>query len=144
MHMCALAPSFFFSPLKEYFADFICRRTNLCYSMLRSTQLEDSFAEKDLGVLVDIKLNVNQQCTLASKKAKSIPGCMRQSITSRSREVILLPYSSLVRLPLKYCFQFWVSQYRRDMDIPEGDQRKANKMHKDIEHFSRECWNFID
>lgn len=56
--------------------------------MLGVTQLENSLAEKDLGVLVDSKLNVNQQDTLAAKKADDILGCHRQSIASGLREVI--------------------------------------------------------
>lgn len=33
------------------------------------------FEEKDVGALVDSKLNINQQWALATKKAKSILGC---------------------------------------------------------------------
>ncbi|KAK4825888.1 hypothetical protein QYF61_003244 [Mycteria americana] len=51
--------------------------------------LEGSFAEKDLCVLVDNKLPMSQQCTLAAKKANGILGCIRWSIASRLREVIL-------------------------------------------------------
>lgn len=37
--------------------------------MLGGTQLEGGFAEKDLGILVDTNLNMNQQHALALKKA---------------------------------------------------------------------------
>lgn len=48
-------------------------------------------------VLVHNKLNMSQQYAPAAKKANSILGCVRQSITSRSRQVII-GYVKLVKL----------------------------------------------
>ncbi|KAK4826699.1 hypothetical protein QYF61_010708 [Mycteria americana] len=89
---------------------------------LWADRIESSFAEKKLRVVVDTKLHMNQQCSLAAKKATSLLGCIRQSTASRSREVILPRFSALVRPDLESCVQFWAPQYRRYMDILERVQ----------------------
>ncbi|GAB0182689.1 mitochondrial enolase superfamily member 1 [Grus japonensis] len=70
---------------------------------LGDDMLETSHAERDLGVLVDSKLNVSQECAQAARKANHILGCLKHGIASRSREVIVLLYTALVRPHLKYC-----------------------------------------
>lgn len=42
------------------------------YCRLGVKLLENSFAEKDTGIPVDIKLNMSQQCILTAKEAKNI------------------------------------------------------------------------
>ena len=71
-----------------------------------STWMKTSSVERDLGVLVDIKVNMSEQCAAVAKKANRMLGCINKGITSRDKEVITPLYSALVRLHLEYCVQF--------------------------------------
>ncbi|KAK4831291.1 hypothetical protein QYF61_016761 [Mycteria americana] len=83
--------------------------------------LESCPAEKDLGVLVDSRLNMSRQCAWVTKTANSILACISNSVASRTKEVII-PLCSA----------------RKDIEVLERVQRRAPKLVKGLEHKSDE------
>ncbi|KAJ7423305.1 hypothetical protein BTVI_10311 [Pitangus sulphuratus] len=112
-----------------------------CTCRLRNALLESSETERGLGVLVEGKLNLSQQCP-GSQEDQLCPGRHQakhhQLVEGDDCPVLL--YSALVRPHLEYCVQFWAPQYKKDIKLFESIQRREMKMVKSLEGKLYEEW----
>ena len=64
--------------------------------------------------------------------------CIKRSVASRLKEVILPFYSALMRPHLVYCIHLWGPWHKKEMDLLEWVHRRATEMIRGLEYLSYE------
>ena len=65
--------------------------------------------ERDLGVMIDEKLNFDQQVSFAVSKAKRLVAMVLHTFHSRNSKVLLPVFKSMIRPVLEYASPVWNS-----------------------------------
>ena len=97
------------------------------------TWLSKTTSEKDLGIVIDHKLNMSQQCDVPTKKANVILACINRNIVLKSCEVLIPHYSALGRPYFEYCVQVWTPHFKKDANKLEQVQRRATRVIRGLE-----------
>ena len=86
--------------------------------------MEHVTQERDLVLVIDRGGRQAAQCQAAIGKANSVLDCIQRGIIYKSKEVVLTLYRNLVRPHPEYCVQFWLPQFRKDINARERVQRR--------------------
>lgn len=97
---------------------------------MKFNKLEEGY----LGVLVNKKLQMSQQCTTAATEIKHVLGCICRGTASRDRDGTIPFHSALVRSHLEHCVLFLSPQFRAGKNRLELTQRRAMEMVKELEN----------
>lgn len=95
-----------------------------------SAWLGSSSVKRDVSVLVDHKLDMNEQ--YAANKIKPTGYWVASARASPAEIKKSLSYSLLVRPYLEYSAQFWSLLYQREVDSLEGIKGRATKTIKGL------------
>jgi hypothetical protein len=105
-------------------------KTNYLYSV-DNVHLSVVSKIKDLGVLIDNKLNFNEHVQEKAKSSFRILGYINRSVINKSKAIVLPLYNSLVRPHVEYAARLWNPCTKTNIKFLERIQRRATKMIKE-------------
>jgi len=90
--------------------------------------LQEITEEKDLGIRTDPSLKFSVHIAYAVKKANQILRLIRRSFIFLDISLMKQLYTVMVCPHLEYGNVVWHLQFKKDMELLEGVQRRATKM----------------
>ena len=84
--------------------------------------------EKDLGVLIDDRLEFDRHIKGIVNRANRMVGLIRIGFTCMDEEIFMNLYPVLVRPLLEYCVQVWSPYKQKYIDLIENVHRRATKL----------------
>lgn len=119
------------------------KNKNYVYSMrkhgsLDRVKLENSSAERDLGVNIDNELKFSKHVETQVNKANRILGLIRRSYEHLDVETLRLLFVALVRPHLEFANVVWSPRYEKDKILVESVLRRATKCVRGLSKLSYE------
>jgi hypothetical protein len=100
--------------------------------------MEETIAEKDVGVTINNKLSFDKDITEKVNKANSIIGVIRRTFEYLDLKTFRMLYVSLVRPHLEYVNPVWNPYLKKHIDMIENIQRRATKLIPGLSNLSYE------
>ena len=92
------------------------------------TEIDHTFEEKDLGVVIDSELTFADHIVQKVKKANSIVGIIRRSFASLPKHTFVKLFTAFVRPHLEYGQPIWSPHLRKYIKLIEDVQIRATKL----------------
>jgi len=94
---------------------------------LNGVMLSSKDTIRDLGILIDCKLNFHSQCAAAAKKAINTAYYIMKSFSFLNPYLFATLYKVYIRPHLEYCIQVWRPHCKKSIELLEKAQRKITK-----------------